>query len=148
MSTFMANKGNLFQRRCFSMQHILSLVRRCVEDYHMIEEGDTVAVGVSGGKDSVLILVSPSRFISVLSAPRRSLAHNEQGFFSFRWTNTEPVPRQRLHQARGDEGAAPSAGEAVPPPEHIIHNLPLRLCKVLILLQHQRHDILSHCVPP
>ena len=28
------------------MQHILSLVRRCVEDYHMIEEGDTVAVGV------------------------------------------------------------------------------------------------------
>ena len=33
------------------MQHILSLVRRCVEDYNMIEAGDTVAVGVSGGKD-------------------------------------------------------------------------------------------------
>ena len=33
------------------MQHILSLVRRCVEDYNMIEEGETVAVGVSGGKD-------------------------------------------------------------------------------------------------
>ena len=29
------------------MQHILSLVRRCVEDYNMIEAGDTVAVGVS-----------------------------------------------------------------------------------------------------
>ena len=25
------------------MQRILSLVRRCVEDYHMIDEGDTVA---------------------------------------------------------------------------------------------------------
>lgn len=40
------------------MQHILSLVRRCVEDYHMIDEGDTVAVGVSGGKDSMLTLAA------------------------------------------------------------------------------------------
>ena len=36
------------------MQHILSLVRRCVDDYRMITDGETVAVGVSGGKDSVL----------------------------------------------------------------------------------------------
>ena len=40
------------------MQHILSLVRRCVEDYDMIEAGETVAVGVSGGKDSVLTLAA------------------------------------------------------------------------------------------
>lgn len=40
------------------MQRILSLVRRCVEDYHMIDAGDTVAVGVSGGKDSVLTLAA------------------------------------------------------------------------------------------
>ena len=40
------------------MQHILSLVRRCVEDYNMIEDGETVAVGVSGGKDSVLTLAA------------------------------------------------------------------------------------------
>ena len=43
------------------MQHILSLVRRCVEDYHMIEDGETVAVGVSGGKDSVLTLAALAR---------------------------------------------------------------------------------------
>ena len=35
------------------MQHILSLVRRCVEDYSMIQPGDKIAVGVSGGKDSL-----------------------------------------------------------------------------------------------
>ena len=43
------------------MQHILSLVRRCVEDYNMIEDGETVAVGVSGGKDSVLTLAALAR---------------------------------------------------------------------------------------
>ena len=30
------------------MQHILSLVRRCVEDYNMIEAGDTVAGSAAG----------------------------------------------------------------------------------------------------
>ena len=40
------------------MQHILGQVRRCVEDYHMIDAGDTVAVGVSGGKDSLLTLTA------------------------------------------------------------------------------------------
>ena len=40
------------------MQHILGLVRRCVEDYDMISAGETVAVGVSGGKDSMLLLAA------------------------------------------------------------------------------------------
>jgi tRNA(Ile)-lysidine synthase TilS/MesJ len=33
-------------------------VRRAVDDYHMIEEGDKVAVGVSGGKDSLILLLA------------------------------------------------------------------------------------------
>ena len=40
------------------MRRILSLVRRCVDDYQMIEAGDTIAVGVSGGKDSLLTLAA------------------------------------------------------------------------------------------
>ena len=39
------------------MQKLIGLVRRCVEDYKMIEDGDRIAVGVSGGKDSVALLV-------------------------------------------------------------------------------------------
>lgn len=39
------------------MQKLMGLVRRCVDDYNMIEEGDRIAVGVSGGKDSLVLLV-------------------------------------------------------------------------------------------
>ena len=39
------------------MQKLVGLVRRCVDDYNMIEAGDRIAVGVSGGKDSLTLLV-------------------------------------------------------------------------------------------
>ena len=32
------------------------IIRRCVDDYQMIEEDDAIAVGVSGGKDSLVLL--------------------------------------------------------------------------------------------
>lgn len=38
------------------MQKLMGLMRRCIEDYHMIEAGDRIAVGVSGGKDSLTLL--------------------------------------------------------------------------------------------
>ena len=38
------------------LQQVLSYVRRAIDDYHMIEEGDKIAVGISGGKDSLTLL--------------------------------------------------------------------------------------------
>jgi tRNA(Ile)-lysidine synthase TilS/MesJ len=37
---------------------ILGQIRRAVDDYGMIEEGDKIAVGISGGKDSLTLLIA------------------------------------------------------------------------------------------
>ena len=38
------------------LQQVLSLVRRACDDYNMIEDGDKIAVGISGGKNSLTLL--------------------------------------------------------------------------------------------
>lgn len=38
------------------LQQLLSYTRRAVDDYEMIAEGDKIAIGISGGKDSLTLL--------------------------------------------------------------------------------------------
>ena len=40
------------------MTNFTGTIRRCIDDYNMINDGETVAVGVSGGKDSLSLLYS------------------------------------------------------------------------------------------
>lgn len=40
------------------LQQLLSYTRKAIDDYHMIEEGDCIAIGISGGKDSLTLLYS------------------------------------------------------------------------------------------
>lgn len=38
------------------LQQVLSYTRKAVDDYHMIKENDKIAIGISGGKDSLTLL--------------------------------------------------------------------------------------------
>ena len=51
------------------MRLILSHMRRCVEDYAMIQPGDKIAVGVSGGKDSLVLLSAMAKLREFYPVP-------------------------------------------------------------------------------
>jgi len=52
----MNDRKNDYNLSCVAFTKALSRLRSCVDDYKMIKNGDKIAVGVSGGKDSVLLL--------------------------------------------------------------------------------------------
>ena len=49
------------------MQNMMGRIRRCAEDYNMIAEGDKIAVGVSGGKDSLTLDLSADSTVRTVS---------------------------------------------------------------------------------
>lgn len=61
------------------MQKLLGLMRKACEQYNMIESGDAIGVGVSGGKDSLALLAGlhamqrfygkPYRLIAIMADP-------------------------------------------------------------------------------
>ena len=80
----MAAGKRSFEKR--GLKRILGQARRAVQDYDMIREGDRIAVGVSGGKDSLTLLVAlrklmdfyPARF--ELKAVTLAMGIGEQDF--------------------------------------------------------------------
>lgn len=43
-------------KNTMELQRLLSYTRKAVDDYSMINSGDKIAVGISGGKDSLTLL--------------------------------------------------------------------------------------------
>ena len=51
------------------MQNLMGRIRRCAEDYNMICADDKIAVGVSGGKDSLVTLTALARLRAFYPIP-------------------------------------------------------------------------------
>ena len=94
----------------------MGLVRRCVDDYNMISEGDKIAVGVSGGKDSLTLLFALAELactvigiaLLLCSAHRNKGEHNipENKSDTYEGTLATDVQhaREKRHQhARNEE---------------------------------------------
>ena len=84
------------------MKEILGCIRRADQDYHMIESGDRVAVGVSGGKDSVLLLYALSLYRRFSPHPFELEAVTLTTGLVRSWPHPRAVRENRraLHRAR------------------------------------------------
>ena len=52
-----------------TLQQLMSPIRKALEDFNMINDGDKIAVGLSGGKDSIAL-------VSALAGLRRFYPKN------------------------------------------------------------------------
>ena len=43
------------------LQKLLTYIRKAIDDYHMIDTNDRIAIGISGGKDSLTLLYGLSK---------------------------------------------------------------------------------------
>lgn len=77
------------------LQRLLSYARRAVEDYDMIKEGDKIAVGISGGKDSLALLVALSELRRFYPAKYEIIAMTaDMGFEGMDFSGVEELCRE------------------------------------------------------
>ena len=72
-----------------ALNKLTGLVRRCIEDYDMIADGETVAVGVSGGKDSLALLCALANLRGYY--PKRFELHAVTLDMGFAGTDFSPI---------------------------------------------------------
>ena len=106
------------------MEKILSLVRRCAEDYDMISPGDRIAAGVSGGKDSLLLLKALAKLRSLDELTEEEKAELETAFKSTlgteadyaAWSGSRPLlPFLRVQVGIADEAIQTKFGSFLNP---------------------------------
>lgn len=81
------------QRGAKEVQRIDGLLRSAIDRYHMIEEGDRIGVGVSGGKDSMVLLTSLARLRAYLPKRFELVALTMDPCFGGEYTDYTPIAR-------------------------------------------------------
>ncbi len=76
-----------------AMQKLAGLMRRAIEKYDMIQPGDRIAVGVSGGKDSLALLVGLVKLRSYIGIPYEVVAITLDPSFNGVQTDYSPVAK-------------------------------------------------------
>lgn len=79
-----------------NIRRILSYTRRAVDDYEMINDGDKIAVGISGGKDSLTLLCAMSALRRFYPKKFELLAiYLDTGFDKAGFTSEQAIEKQR-----------------------------------------------------
>ena len=73
------------------MQKLMGQMRAAMEHYHMVEPGDHIAVGVSGGKDSLVLLYAMAQLRHYYPVPFTITALTADPRFGNRDTDFSPV---------------------------------------------------------
>lgn len=73
------------------MQRLEGLMRKAIQEYKMIEPGDRICVGVSGGKDSVALTVGLAHLRRYLRIPFEVVAVSLDPQFGGKATDYEPL---------------------------------------------------------
>ena len=76
-----------------AMQKLAGLMRRAIEKYDMIQPGDRIAVGVSGGKDSMALLVGLCKLRDYIGIPYEVVAITLDPCFNGVETDYSPVAK-------------------------------------------------------
>ena len=71
------------------LQRLLSLTRQAVDAWHMIDDGDYIALGISGGKDSLTLLYAMQKLMSFY--PNSFKIHAVTVDLGFKGFDVEPV---------------------------------------------------------
>lgn len=82
-------------RKQMKLQQVLSLTRKAVDEYKMIEKGDKIAVGISGGKDSLTLLYALAALRRFYPNPFELYAVTvDLGFNNFNLSKIESLCRE------------------------------------------------------